>query len=107
MIEQITDGNQGIHKLFLEMRKSWIKEYNNDAAATASGKKMSRLSVAGQVKVKSRYVEVMKTMKTAVAGRDRDFVEKEHWDEKLDGKYDASKEVTELIHGKIRKGCWK
>ena len=71
VIEKNTDETQGIHKTFLEMRKSWIKEYNNEwAATTAAGKKLRRLSVAGQIQVKSRYVEVRKTMKTVVAGRD-------------------------------------
>lgn len=46
-------------------------------------------------------------MKTVVAGRDKDFIEKDCWDAKTDGKYDASQEVTEFIHGKMRTGCWK
>ena len=52
-------------------------------------------------------MEVRKTLKTGVAGRDKDFIEKDCWDEKLDGVYDVSKEVTELIHGHLLKGCWK
>ena len=107
VIEKTTDENQTTHKTFLQMRGVWIKQYNDqqkaNQAPTASGKKKTALSVAGQSKVKSRYVEVRKEVKTAVAGRDRDFIEKEHWDPKLDGVYDLSKELTILTHGKMRK----
>ena len=109
-----SDDNAALHKVFLEMRSTWILEYNREhlakglgSSSTASGKFSCWLSQSGNKKVKSRYVEVRKTTKTSIEGRAREFIEKEHWQEKLDGPYDAAKEVTEQIHGKARKGIWK
>jgi hypothetical protein len=112
VIDKNTAESTAIHKVFSEMRAIWIKEYNvehksNFPAFTASGKLARRLSTTGTTKMKSRYVEVRQQTKTTIAGRERAFVEKEHWDEKLDGTYDASKETTEVLLGKVRRGCWK
>ena len=106
VLDKQSDDNTAAHKVFLKMRVCWIDQYNVEHK-TAFGKKKMALALAGQSKVKSRYVEVRKEMKTSVGGRERNFIEKEHWDEKLDGKYDSSKEVTEFLQGKSRKGCWK
>ena len=115
VMERSTTENIATHKVFLDMRAIWIKEYNDEHkpglhndSFTASGKKMkTKLSVAAQRKVKSRYVEVRKQTKTSVEGRERVFIEKKFWDEKLDGRYDASKETSEVLHGATRIGCWK
>ena len=65
VIERNTIGNQAIHKTFLLMHQSWIKEYNQERRSTAAvGKKfLRRLSANGQLNVKARYVEVRKTVK--------------------------------------------
>ena len=89
------------------MRICWIDQFNDEYKIAFGTKKKTALTLAGQSKVKSRYVEVRKEMKTSVGGRERNFIEKEHWDEKLDGKYDKSKEITEFIQGRTRTGCWK
>ena len=94
------------HQVFLEMRAHWIKKFNDDHrdSSTASGKK--RLSLKSQADLKERFVEVRKSTSTAVQGREKYFVEEQHWDEKKDGKYDKAKATTEVIFGKKRTGMW-
>ena len=56
--------------------------------------------------IRATSLTTEKTRGERVEAPQRDFVEKDHWDQALDGVYDASKETEEVIMGRKRKGCW-
>ena len=81
-VAKATDANNVTRQVFLDMRAHWIKNSNEEHrdSSTASGKK--RLSLKSLADLKQRFVEVRKSTSTAVQGREKYFVEEQHWDEK-------------------------
>ena len=106
-------GKQSEHADFLDMRNKWIKLHNDANEALTTKERPIRLHRGKRLKneavheLRSRRVEVVDTQKTSFKRPKKQFVEAHCWDEKQDGKYDASKEVEELVFGKTKKGVWK
>ena len=65
------------------------------------------LSVKGKNEMKRRYLEVQSQVISSVKAREKNFVEAEFCDEKIDGVLDKSLIVEEVLFGKTYKGIWK
>ena len=103
----INNSNRERHQKFLASRKEVIKHHLK--YGPESGKR-HRISEAGKKNV-SDAVTTLDTIKGETARLEKpkmQFVRSDVWDEKLDGgKFDSSKEVTEMCFGKLEKGIWK
>ena len=102
----ISTTNKEKHKTFLSSRTALIKDHSK----TASGPGIrTRTSHSGRKDVNQAAV----TLDTVTAETRRmnkpkmQFVTTEAWDEKLDGKFDKSKERLEDCFGNKKNGIWK
>lgn len=105
----LAKGKHDEHAEFLEMRKKWIKLHNSGSSVDTANQshRACRLSTSAVSELRTRKLEVIDSKKASFKAPRKQFVEAEHWDEKLDGIYDASKEVEVTVFGKKRKGVYK
>ena len=94
-----------LHKIFLEAMATWIKLYNqNDSASSTT--KLS-LKNKKQVRDMHRRLETAQIKRLKVEKREKEFVERKFWDEKVDGDYDTSKETQLVVDGETKTGVYR
>lgn len=102
----IATTNKEKHQGFLTSRKAVIKHHLKSASGPGC---RPRMTSSAQKDVNDAFV----TLDTVTAETRRmakpkmQFVTIESWDDKLDGKFDASKVIEENCFGKRQKGIWK
>ena len=96
-------GNNEEHGIFLDQRKAWIKEHNKKTADNVNHDQSLTRTSKQSLK---RKLEVAKVASSKIRGPKRRFIESTDWDENLDGVFDKTKEVEEVLRGKTRKGIW-
>ena len=88
------------HKPFLAAVKEWLRQHKEDPDRTKLKNKKSLMEVQKQL-------VTARTQRGEFQAPEMEFVLVDHWDEKEDGKYDASKVVEAEVQGATRRGIWK
>jgi hypothetical protein len=89
-----------VHKNFLASETEWINAHNEDETGIRLKNKKRLMEV-------HKRLEVSKERSGGFKGRKKVFIEAHAWDEKQDGKWDASRVVEEDVFGVRTKGVWK
>ena len=104
-----TAGAEGAkaHADFLKHQKMYLDSVLGRGAGSSSSD-MQAVRAGGKIAkaIRNTSLATEKSRGERVEAPQRDFVEKDHWDQALDGVYDAPKETEEAIMGQKRKGCW-
>ena len=97
----ISSTNKERHQKFLSARKATIKTHlKNPSRGMSDGDKKNVSDAA-------TTLDTVAAETTRLHKPKMQFVTTEHWDEKLDGKFDPTKVREHNVFGKVEKGIWK
>ena len=99
-----------VQKTLIEATRSWIQKHNDSHSVEGNTYDQQRYRMKDRNQLKEqahRSLEVEKKTGTNLRAPDTEFVEVSAWDEKIDGKFDASKVVEREIFGVKTKGIYK
>ena len=97
----ISSTNKDKHVQFLAARKTVIKTHLKSGRCRMSNSDKKTVSDAA-----STLDTVLKET-TRLSKPKMQFVTVEHWDDAIDGKFDAANVCEENVFGKVQKGIWK